>query len=1264
MLSAHRAALLLVACLLTAACTTPDARPDPLVFKAGGPAAQAAAAFFNGARPDDSDSVEGRYVAAEAALWVGDSARAFELHLALLDQASAHPLARFSAQRVQELAEDVIGWHERVLPVVARIKLDDKLNPLTAIALSNIAQRAAIRRWMNDRASAPAPFDASGLGLPQPWMATPRLSGWRQLDMETSFLPERERALSVRYLSPAVAEDAPINYLKVRPVIADGVNLAPRLGASGIYYMETFAQVAEAGDYWVYGSFAGAARLWIDGEEVLERAEDSYGSGKRLRRVRLGAGSHRVLLKLSFQPGARDWFDMVLLRDGATALDGSKLTFSHTPPAPGAAAGSIKLLGPAREPADLEPLPEVKDVADAAPMALYLEALAALYDYKPQRFERAASALLAAHPKFAPGHALRAQQIQTLWEVPGRQRDAAALQSLRAAHSADPDSVRHTLALGEWLKRQEKSEESRALLERAYKGAVVTEDGGAQRVRHVKAIHAWASYLEGQAWDAAAETVWVMALALEPADCVAAGRLQGLFRQRQDMRSPAAYTPKIAEACPALVESWVYSQAELRDQQLEQARAQAARYPWRADYALQLVRQLVRMELQEEADKVLAEAVARMPWESELRAEQVQATLAREGADAATLKMMEAIADNGMEERWLWMGAAFNGQLPLVDLLQDGPTVAREVVAASGAANTEQGDEAIYIIDFAAKQYLPDGTGVQITHTMVRLMTKNAIDSQAEVQIPRGAKVIHARTIKQDGAVRAPEEVSGKETLSMPGLAEGDFIEVAYLQFDEAPGSSRTQVDGTRFFFRMADISSKRSEFVLIDPPGEVLSQHDAPRAERFNYKGSPALRFVRTDSPRPRAEPAAVAADEHLPWVQLLRVGTSMDPIAVTQRSYREVLRDGLRNSDAGKALFARWIKDADKKRGADKLSALFRAAATHFPDPSPAAFSTELSHALATKQGSPVVALKALYDQAKIPAHIYLARPRTEQEPLHPMLAASDYTGLLIRAQSEDGRWFWLDPSDPDAMFGAISDAYFGQPALCVTCEAPTTEQVPATGHRAPLQAVDVTGELLATGELVGEVVYKLDGVRAVYVRGLLRERGEEAARLKLADALLSDVIPGAAVKGYAIEDESNPDKPIAVKIQFSRPQLARAGANGGLEVEVAMFREPLASQFGTLPARTVPLQIGFGRERTWSLSLKLPAGRAAKLVSESGKRQADSPFGEYQRAVSLSGDQLTITSALKSPAQRVTPKDYAAFRKWAIEVEQSSYLAFVIE
>ena len=49
---------------------------------------------------------------------------------------------------------------------------------------------------------------------------------------------------------------------------------------------------------------------------------------------------------------------------------------------------------------------------------------------------------------------------------------------------------------------------------------------------------------------------------------------------------------------------------------------------------------------------------------------------------------------------------------------------------------------------------------------------------------------------------------------------------------------------------------------------------------------------------------------------------------------------------------------------------------------------------------------------------------------------------------------------------MYGAIADSYFGQPAMCVTCVTPTMAQVPATGLRAPLQAITHGMTTVATG------------------------------------------------------------------------------------------------------------------------------------------------------------------------------------------------------
>src|SRR5690606_15415724 len=128
------------------------------------------------------------------------------------------------------------------------------------------------------------------------------------------------------------------------------------------------------------------------------------------------------------------------------------------------------------------------------------------------------------------------------------------------------------------------------------------------------------------------------------------------------------------------------------------------------------------------------------------------------------------------------------------------------------------------------------------------------------------------------GSVRAPEDVSGKAALSMPGLAEGDFVEIAYLQF-QGPTSVASHLEDIRFFFQMQNISTLHSEYVLLGAEGaNFMLQNGAPRPEPIEVDGVRGVRFAAHDNPRPRTEPYSVSAFEYLPWIQAWRAGVGVD--------------------------------------------------------------------------------------------------------------------------------------------------------------------------------------------------------------------------------------------------------------------------------------------------------------------------------------------------------------------------------------------------
>lgn len=1258
--------------VLFSGCTGKQSKPDAYAFPEGSVAAPAFNAWIDGddasasALDDDPQTatVEALFVAGESLFWAGDMEASFDAHVQVLSRFSAHPLARFSAARLHDLHDDVIDFHERVSPMLAGITFGD-VHPLTASYLSMIGQRVALTRWYRDRTA--KPFDANAQGLPLRWMASPKMSPYRLVDFEQVFPPERDQSLRAAYRSPAFSDDDVSNLDDSTPFIASNINLEPELGSGGVYYLETFATVEGTEDqvYWVYSNFAGAARVWIDGQEVVERDEDDYSTGKRWRRIKLSPGEHRVLVKFAYMPNYRDWFDLTFLNKDATALAGSKLTFNERPSA-GAVAGQIELLSQVHEPIELEPIlvRGASALAKADDVTLYLTALAAHYDREPEVFEPAYQALVERAPKFAAVYGLKSLQARTLWEIPSKVRDSTALVQLRKAHELDPDSLYFTYRLAQWLRGRDTTREVRMLLESARDAAVVGE-GAARRLRYIRPLDEWADYLESKGWDEAAETAWSASLAIAPSDCKAARSLQSLYYDRGLYLEPVKLTPS-ADKCPALADAWAKSQPELYDEHLRLLERTASRYPYSSSAQKSYADGLVAVGKTREATRILEQARARLPKSRVLAENQVDLMLASAGEDAALKVLDDYVARNGMRGWVVWERATLTGQTPLDDLMRDGVEVARAIAEAepAGADKNSAQDEAFYAIDFAARHDFPDGSSVSLTHTMVRVMTKSAIDRFAEVAKPGDAKVLLARTIKQDGTTLVPEQTAGKETLSMPGLAEGDFVELAYLQYEGPNALSNTRRLGTKFFFKMAQISSLHSEYVIIDPRGEVLRRNGAPEVEPFTYNGLPAVRFKEVNSPRPRQEPYTVSAEEYLPWVQLYNQGSSVEQEELSRKRAMEVIRDNSKLSQAARQQFARWLDAAGEEQGDALVRDLFYQVTGYFTSPS-SAFSSELSHGVITREGNPMLTLYVLYRQLGIDAELFLIRSKYANPNKHPMLEPEAFSEPVLRVMMPDSKQpAWLFPQSQDAMFGAMDHAYLEQPARCVTCEEPERAVLPgAEAVRLDSREMKITAKLDVNGSLSGTATQTYDGPSAVVARRVLRQRTEETERAKFIDLLLTEHIPGATSTSYKIAGAEDRGSVITFTIEFERQQFAQAG-QGGLKFDGPIFRQPIASIYTTLPERTLPLFVSRARTYKDVFELELPAAMAATLRSKQGKVELDGPFGRFTREVTLEGSRLVIDSDIDMGISRVEPALYKEFQEWALATELSSRVVFELQ
>jgi tetratricopeptide (TPR) repeat protein len=1260
-------------------CKTTQPRPD--YFPMQTTSAQALETWMGGdeqsARAAVEDigpqsSIPDLFAGAEIDFWSGNVERAFERYLAMLEKEPGHALNRFAAARVYGLRNDIVRYEERLAPFLKQVRYR-QVHPLGRVYLSLSAQSVQYDVWQRTRA--PEPFSGDSLGFPSRWMTTPMLSPWRLTDFDRTFAPETQESLAESYLSPYVAEDAPVNYERSRPFVANGINLSPPFESNGVHYLETFVTVepAEDGgarDFLVYASGAGALEVRIDGELVTERREGSYGTNKRFRRVRLAPGEHRILVKMGFQSGYRDWFDLVLLADDAHPLAESGLDFREARQSDGDLAG-IELLGEMKLPHQLEPvLVEPGEVADADDISLYLTTLAGYFDLQPEYFLPAWTELMERNEGFAAGYSIRGYQIQTMWEIPSRIRDARALSNIRSAHEYDPESLAHVERLVYWLRQQGGDEqELEDFLDQARSMARAEGDGG--ELLSVGPLVSWADYLGDKGWNESAEDAWKRVLELNPTNCRAATELQSLYYNRNHYPALATITPQF-EHCPRLEERLVFERDDRDDKRLAHLRADALRNPFSASTQIRYAEELVAHGNLDEARSVLRDARDRMPWSQSLWSELANVALANDGKDAAIRVLNDALDENGRAGWLAWRTALLENDLPLESVMPDGLEAARqeaerrpvgEDVEADRDEADYVSDDAYYVVDFAATKYLPDGSSVTLTHTVVRVMTKGAIDRFGERSLPGGAHVLLSRTIKQDGSTRTPERTPGKSTLSMPGLAEGDFVEFAYVEYNSAPAISKTYTEGTRFYFRMGNISSVRSEFVLLGRLGEFIRENDAPEAEPVETEDGDGVRFIRRDSPRPRDEPHMVSWTEFLPWVQMYRLGVQTDPFEIERRYQRESLVDATKMSRQLEEQIEAWRADSEPGTPGE-IRDLFYDVSGWFTERSLTDFSTDASHALIQRDGNPIVVLHTAFDSMGVDSDVYLAKSKVQHPKSFPVQEFRTYGVPLLRVTMPDGSDQWLVPDGPDAMFGMMSPMVQGQPAVCLSCEEKVVRTVPDEGFEPSGRDIEVDAKLSADGTLQGTSRLTFGGMRAAGLRGGLRRTTEESARRKYMDRILSSQLPGATLLEYEILDEEDPGQPLTIVAEFERKNFARGTADGTLRIQTQLFAEPLASAYAELSTRTTPMMIKFHRDHSYRFSMQLPDGYSLASGAVAGETDSETPFGRYERELSQEGDELVMTSDLMVPIQRIGPEQYAEFQSWALAVEQSALFRVDLE
>jgi hypothetical protein len=583
------------------------------------------------------------------------------------------------------------------------------------------------------------------------------------------------------------------------------------------------------------------------------------------------------------------------------------------------------------------------------------------------------------------------------------------------------------------------------------------------------------------------------------------------------------------------------------------------------------------------------------------------------------------------------------------EVLQDQAVDGRATIADYAANPGPEDSAAAFVLDAAAVQVFPDGSIVNRIHTIQKALEQSGVQDIAEVRIPNGAQVLALRTIKADGSVLEPENIENKETVSLPGVQVGDFVEVEYLLMEDSRGPAQPGFTASAFYFQIAGMPSHYATYTVLAPKG-VGMRVDAhglklpePRVqgdwEVFTYQTKRIPPFI----PEPNA-PAS--SNEYLPFVMVGAGTTGNDALATVygdafldRTTLTSEVEDFTRQAVAG-------------KKGLEAVKALHAAVMTRITGRD-LGLAQSAGATVSQDRGSRLMLLKAGLESLGIPARLALVRTfSADPSPyVFPESSLLPYVALRVEVPGEEP--VWLDTAVRFGPFGELPEsAMGGLEAYLLPEPGRPLEKVKTPPMKDDLgKQVKLALELTEDGRLTGKGEEVYTGFEAAQLAEAFEQLAAESRKQALQGAV-ARYFGGAELSSVKIEHAEQVGAPFVLRYEFTVPRFARAEGTGRLALAPLTFPSLLGREYVQLSSRRTPLFIDRTQANRVQVSLKLPEGW--KLTDPQQGLKVDTAFGRFHRTEKQEGRTLAIDETLQVFRNRIAPKAYEAFSQFTGDVD----------
>lgn len=1141
-----------------------------------------------------------------------------------------HPLALVAAGR---------------LPLLARgdAKLDAILEKRSARLLDShppgeLASRlrAVLRIVQLGRGLDAAKSTIADAGLLTAAAVVGPFSDWHGLEFPKAFAPEGRGPVAAKYAGAGGAEYA----LRPFSLPTGWISLVGEESDGDVYYALSVAEVPAGGRYVARlgTSSPTSATLVVDGVPLVTRNALADSGTVESTAVELSAGTHLVAVKIGRGRGSGEALVSLAPADGSPSkikYRAAKAGDSAGTPPQKVEDDAVELGTSARALASV--LEEEAGIAGVFSAALDAERR------DPAEARVLVESALSRAPQAGPLLALHADLIEDDSAFPSRIAAARAAADWDAVLAKDPDSPQALLASARLLAAAGRQNDAQAKLDRAAEVAPKSAPVSMARARLALSRGADANAIR-----------FARAAAAQGGDGCSAARMSWDLARRIDAIGEVDEASEQLAACSDGRQRLAVLQRDRGnlDEAIRLAAELLAESPQDPSAAFRLSDALLAAGKVREAAAVVEEQERYWPRSATLPGRRAELLERAGDAAGAVTARARALSLQGADLQVRRMRAMEAGTDALADLDRDGLEVIR-----SFRKNEQRFDSpAVILLDFGAVEAYRDGSYLERVHLVAKVLDKRGIDELGEVDLPGGAEVIQLRTVKQDGRILVPETIAGKDSISLPGLEVGDYVEYSYLVAHGSRGAGLPGWSASPFYFRTAGMPMLESTYAVRAEGGLDLDVHNGAEGTAITEKdGWKTVTFRRTDLPALLPEPMSPSRKEFLPWVQ---VGTGAD-----ESRLFPFFADNLAGASRLTPELRRWAKEVASKSSGDalaKVKALYDASMEKV-EGSDRSFGVPASQVLTGGRGNRLLLLKAALDSLGIEAR-YAAVRTFDQDPdsyRFPEPERWGYVVLAVRPDREGG-YVWLDPSTRWMPFGMLSPVARDTTAWILPEPGETEARRVSTpdGADAPRgRAVDLKLALAADGSLAGEGVERYLGFEGAVARSALDDMDDDRRR-QVVEGSLAGAFRGLTLEDLSVENDAGG---VSIRYRFKVPSFARDLGQGRQLVDLDFFAAGLGRRFLARGSRETPLLLAAPERTVIRTEMTLPDG--AKLERPIDPAREHGPYGDYRRAVATGGGKIAIDESLDVARNRITPDAYRDFAAWVSAVDRAQAIEAVV-